>query len=285
MRKRECILLAATALVVLAAILLGSVARSALRPGDPVVNGRPLGFWLRQLDAETAASPSWDAVKQLRGTNRPAGSGPATAVRRLGTNALPYLLHALTNTDSNFRTRVRAFLQGKLHCNLVHSASELRRGALLGFAVLGPVAKPALPALVGALDLKSQSKGVRGSVALVLAFIGPAGQASLVQGLTSTNPAVRHDSMVTLELCQVSTPAVLQGLMRAAVRNPASAPLFISLACDLGRNGGALLVPFVTNEIRSPFLRVRLEAIGELGKLAREGIHSQVAVAAPGAPS
>ncbi len=276
MRKRECVLLAAVAFT---AILLGLAARTALLPDGPVANGHPLRFWLRQLDASTPSGASLAQIDQVGSHSSPERIQAATAIRDLGIDALPYLLHALTNTDSTFRTRVRAFLQGKLHCDFVHSASELWRGAVLGFAVLGPVAKPALPALDGALNLKSQDEGVRQHVAFVLAFIGAAGQASLVRGVAGTDRSIQQDSALALKVCRVTSPAVLQGLMQAAVRNPGDAPFFISLTCDLGRESG-LVIPFLTNELRSPLLTVRMAAITGLDELAGQGIHSQMAIAA-----
>ncbi len=276
MRRRERKL---TAAVVLTAAFLGIVAWTALRSDSTFVEGRPLRSWLKQLDAST---PSWQFPTKLGqgGFNwSPAGAQAAAAIRELGANALPYLLQTLTNTDSTPRTRVREFLQSWLHCEFIHSASEFWRGAVLGFAALGPTANPAIPALAGALNLKSHDENVRRNVALVLACIGPEGQATLVRGLESTNSVVVGDCALTLRICQVSTPAVLKYLMKAAARDTARAPFFISLACDLGQHS-TLVLPFLMNEIRSPLSSVRMAAISGLGGFAGQGIPAQTAIAA-----
>jgi HEAT repeats len=276
MRKRERNL---TAAVLFAAACLGIVAWTALRSDRTFVDGRPLRSWLRQLDAST---PSWPFPMKLGqgGFNwSPAGAQAAAAVRKLGASSLPYLLQTLTNTGSSLRARARELLQSKLHCELIHSASEFWRGAVLGFAVLGAGAKPALPALAGALNLKSQDENVRRNVALVLASMGPEGQAALVRGLESTNSVVAGDCALTLKICRVSTPAVLKHLMRGAVRDRAKAPFFISLLCDLGPHS-TLAVPFLTNEIRSPTPSVRMAAIAGLGRISGQGVQARTAIAA-----
>src|SRR5688572_24262698 len=63
----------------------------ALRPREPVFDGRPLSVWLQELGSE-------NSVKANRARE---------AVKAMGTNALPTLIHLLGTRESFLKAKLR----------------------------------------------------------------------------------------------------------------------------------------------------------------------------------
>ena len=76
----------AIALVVLLAVIATVVAFIALRPREPVYEGKRLSEWLRDLDDNTLAADSRNRA--------------VDAVRQIGTNCVPTLVDMLQSSDS-----------------------------------------------------------------------------------------------------------------------------------------------------------------------------------------
>jgi hypothetical protein len=123
-------------LAILLLALLGGVIWQTPRQREPVYQGKPLSFWLKdfELDAQLGKPSSDQAVE---------------AVRQAGTNAFPILLRLFRARDSDLKHRVTS-LARKQHFITIHyvTADSQRWVARQGFMALGRVAKYAVPRLV-----------------------------------------------------------------------------------------------------------------------------------------
>lgn len=131
-------------LVCLALILSFSawVGFVSVRPSEPVYEGHRLTEWLYE---------NWKGPPPDREFVGPSGtkSDSERAIRAIGTNALPTLLKLMAAKDSALKTQFTSLLrrQSLLKINLVDAHSQ-RFQAYLGFKILGPDAKDAVPGLV-----------------------------------------------------------------------------------------------------------------------------------------
>jgi HEAT repeat protein len=123
-------------------LVLAGFAWLVLRPHEPVYQGRALSVWFQQ------AYP--------RGTYDLAPHSPeaANAVSAIGTDAVPSLLRMAAAGDTMERRILAHFALEFpfLHLPVQQNDGEL---AVWGFKVLGPKARPAIPALIRLLDDKS----------------------------------------------------------------------------------------------------------------------------------
>src|SRR5688572_4131265 len=107
-------------------------------PTEPAHGGKKLSAWLDELSAMTF---SGECNPHTR---------PAQAVRAIGTNAIPRLLHELrTRQGGALRQRLNQLLgrQRFIKFRFEDSRTRLRR-AVMGFAALGPIAESAIPSLL-----------------------------------------------------------------------------------------------------------------------------------------
>jgi hypothetical protein len=155
---------------------------------EPAWQGRTLGAWLRDFDAdrpETRASA-------------------ADAIRQIGTNALPFILQRLQHRDPGSRSTIFA-LKLKLF-ELLNKQSLVkiqfrlgaspRHQALAAIDALGLLATNALPALEKLLHESPPDP----RVPYVIARIGPEGLPLLRQALTNENRIFRTEARVCLEM-------------------------------------------------------------------------------------
>jgi hypothetical protein len=105
---------------------------------------------------------------------------PAQAVRAIGTNAIPWLLHELRAEGGTLKWRFNQLLgrQTFVKFRFMDADTRLRR-ACMGFAALGPIAEPAIPTL---LKLVEDNPGY---VPSALAYVGPPAIPALQQCLTN----------------------------------------------------------------------------------------------------
>src|ERR1035437_715646 len=90
MRKRVHI-----ALGVLLAALAGVIAWQAVREREPVYQGKPLSVWLRQY-----------RVTHTDGDGGELGKQTETAIRQIGTNAIPIYMGIITTKESALKLRL-----------------------------------------------------------------------------------------------------------------------------------------------------------------------------------
>ncbi|MDB6067668.1 MAG: repeat-containing protein [Pedosphaera sp.] len=139
--------------------VVGGVAWFALRHHQPFYNGKGLRSWLETVHMKGMIVP---------------GSEEETAIRAIGTNALPELLRMIsaknnTTVWSNMLSRMSLRTRFRYH---LLSADDVRWDGNGGFLVLGAAAKPAVPALIDLLE-HDKNIDVRRHAAIALQRIGP----------------------------------------------------------------------------------------------------------------
>jgi hypothetical protein len=135
---------------------------------EPEFQKRSLSNWLDELSA-------FDSSRRYD-SNTPA----VRAVRAIGTNGIPWLMHELQADTDTFRSTVNALLdkQSIVKRRFLDSNSRLAR-ATLGFETLGPIAEPAIP------DLLASVERFPGYIPTALAGIGEAAIPALQICLTN----------------------------------------------------------------------------------------------------
>lgn len=162
-QKRRLMIAGGLALAVVAVIVVTSGG-----PTEPAHDGKRLSAWLDELSA-----------MPFPGECDP-NTRPAQAVRAIGTNAIPWLLHELRADGGTLKWRINQLLghQTFIKFRFTDPHTRLRR-ACMGFAALGPIAEPAIPTLLKLVEDKP------GYVPTALAYIGPPAIPALQQCLTN----------------------------------------------------------------------------------------------------
>jgi len=155
---------------------------SLIQSSEPYHGGKPLSFWLKQYATYSSG---------FGGTNQPEAQWPEvdTALRSIGTNAVPDLLRMLAARDSAMKLKIITLAQ-KQSVVPVHfiPAAERRREALQIFGYIRMNGVSAVPGLIKLL--RNPEAAVRASAAIVLADIGPGAKAAvpeLVRALKDTD--------------------------------------------------------------------------------------------------
>jgi HEAT repeat protein len=149
MHKRVQIAVAAFIVVV-----VGVITWQVLYEREPVYQGKTLSIWLEE------ARPDWVSPET------------ETAVRAMGTDALPPLLNMVRVRESVVR-KALSELSTRQRWLAIHvrARGEIQRMAYCGFMVLGPTAKPAVPKLARLLE--EDDPQVRCLAAHCLGNLGP----------------------------------------------------------------------------------------------------------------
>jgi hypothetical protein len=182
MRKRVHIVLA-----IGLAMVAGAIAWQVLRQREPVYQGRQLGFWLRQ----------W-ATTHLDGDGGDVGHQAETAIRQIGTNAIPLYLEMLTTKESTLKLKLLTMVPnrwaGRLPRNGVY---EYRLLGAYGFMALGVESRSTVPALMALL--KDVDPDVRATAAFTLQRLGPVASnalPSLIACLEDPSYTVRYHAIL-----------------------------------------------------------------------------------------
>jgi HEAT repeat protein len=157
----------------LSALFMGIVL--LLPPRPPRYQGKALALWLQALPNNFTFQPLPPNEAE-------------EALRHMGSNAVPYLIQMLRARDSAFVEKVKLQLDRFPAINLAyHHAWQDRIDALKAVAVLGPVAKRAIPEISNIL-----AQGLELNLSLIaLDRIGPEAVPALLQTLTITNDKAR----------------------------------------------------------------------------------------------
>jgi hypothetical protein len=187
-----------------------------LRPREPVYQGRPLSFWVRQLDdGEPWAGFSYRSwrtnlsVEQIQA---------AEAIRHIGTNALPFLLPGATRKERLYDGLFIAIVGNKQQ---EREARKRRLGrawdAALALYALGPAARPCLPQLKEAY-YDYGNEGTARNAAVALVGIGPEGRQVLSDTITNTNWFACF-GIWALASQHVTTPGAVDSLIQVLTNN------------------------------------------------------------------
>jgi HEAT repeat protein len=128
-----------------------------------------------------------------------------TAIRTMGTNALPYLVGMVSARDSSLRLKLRAWA-GKnpsIRKWIRTSNGERLRGAA-GLEALGPIAAPAIPELIPLLGDEQTAY----PAALALGAIGESAVPALVQCLTNANAQLRVSAVQAINFMHGAEGAI-----------------------------------------------------------------------------
>ena len=144
-------------------------------PKEPIFAGRSLSEWCLDFDP--------GRPKRLTGAAQ-------TALRSIGTNALPILIARATQRDEDFNQQVK---DASFRYRWFHSGrfpGEFWDGVFGAFRALGPEAAGAIPALTECLT-NSSWPGPADTSALALAAIGSPALPSLITALTCPSESAR----------------------------------------------------------------------------------------------
>jgi hypothetical protein len=191
-------IVSATLAIVLATVIVIRL----LTPPDPEYAGRPLSFWLQGYDW-TVSGPSTVVVKGVPGFPVQRGREAAdTAVKALGTNAVPRLLSMLQERDSPLMTNLVRWAGAHLHGAFHYaSAQEKAQEAFFALGALGQEGKTPVQELIGIYDGCPWVS--RRAILQVLGGLGSRPQAKeavplFVRELTNKDETIRCDAIFAL---------------------------------------------------------------------------------------
>ena len=150
----------------------------------PSYQGKTLGQWIvpfcRQTTNGLDAPGGPGQFEQLQPVRR--------AVAQFGTNALPFLIASLNQRESALHRTIRQLADKQPLVTFRLADPRVRQvRAIRALAILGPVARPAIPSLAVQLTNSSLSE----HAVYALAGMGPAGTRALVDNYTNAAPAAR----------------------------------------------------------------------------------------------
>ena len=234
--------------LVLTLALAGLWAWRLSRPAEPEYDGRTLTEWLYPTDpdfewipndlyghihdellAQLESGEPWAATKVGTVLASPDGSPRREALRSLGTDALPWLLDWMASRPGAAEW-LRGYVRRRFAFPLFRpgglSPVERRHVAAFdGFAELGALAEPALPALSNLLNEPNPDL----PLAWAIAQIGPKGIAVLTNALTHPRGEVRDLAALSLGLEGSAATSAVPTLLTLIDRGEASYDLLGAL--------------------------------------------------------
>jgi|GEM_PF-2318126 len=221
-----------------------------VRPGEPRFQGKPLSFWLTQIEQTDP------------GRGESLSDATRMAISRIGSNAVPYLVEMLKSKDSAFAERVRKFYDDQDWGEPPFRPAWRRQyAAAVAFEVLGPAGVGAIPKLQVLLDDEERV----GPVASALVRIGSEAIPALTNGLASTNREVRRTIAFLLgRLESKASPAI--PALKAALGD-ADAEVAGNAARSLGRirDRPAEMLPVFRECLMDSKATVRKQALQGIG--------------------
>jgi hypothetical protein len=204
MEKRGRVLIAVVAVAVLATLVWTLLAR----PSEPVYKGGSLSYWLIQRTDSNSKAERDEA---------------ATAIRAMGTNAIPTLLRMMRAKESRFKSRWLARRwYGLFEMHFSEPAGIVAR-AEEGFDVLGTDAASAVPELSKILD-ETLSPECASRTANALGNIGPDGRAavpSLLRAATKTKGTAHYEAFWALGKIHADPGSAVPVLLGVVSNTPA----------------------------------------------------------------
>lgn len=195
------------ALAVFVVAVLTVIGWQAFSLREPVYQGKCLSVWLEQYGTN-----HWSS-----GQNSELDKQAGTAIRQIGTNALPMLLERLRARDTRLKQVMMIWMQKLVHFNF-KSANQCHVEAVAAYEVLGPLASAQVHNLIELLS-NDPSPAVRYNAASALGYIGPeaklAGPA-LCRATKDSNHTIRNNSFWALSRIladpELTMPVLIAGL-------------------------------------------------------------------------
>jgi HEAT repeat protein len=260
------------AATLLLAAVLGIVLWLALRPSpqEPTYQGRSLRSWLREYHRN----------RQRWGTDAETTKA-ALAIRHIGTNGVATLLRMLCAEDPGVITKLQELDRRGLLLKVRPNPAWLQQQeAAMGFELLGPDAKDAVPALVGLFERRIISSGWAAGGAL--GTIGPGAKAAvpaLLAAATNADPSMRPGALLALKGIH-SDPARTIPVMVGAL-NDTNRGVAVVAYCGLvafQKEARPILTQLLTNQDAT----LRLNAADAIRKLNALAVQKPDGLAKPG---
>ena len=236
-------------------LIIAALVFAATRPHEPRYQGKKLSAWLEEIDFNDWPQQN-SAELQF-------------ALRRMGTNTLPFLLSRLRLRNSDAKLKLAEWA-GKQHVLPIrfHNNDRDCWAAIVAFQILGPIAKPAIPSLEKMLNERDINYH---AVAQSLRFIGTDAIPSLTNTWSHSNPDVREAGFNSLvEMGTNATTAV--PFLVAALKD--SDPEIRGTAAysmwSVGRNQEAIALPALIKTLDDPYPEVQVAAIRALRRFGNK---------------
>ena len=231
--------------------ILTLLAWLALRSTEPSYHGRPLSVCLRDCS-------------EGRDDEAP------NAIRAIGTNALPALFELARTKDSSGRKALLKFASRQSQFAF-EGSSEAHDLSMRGYAILGPAAAEAVPALTNLLS----DPELQLSAILCLSHIGTAAEdaiPALLLQLTNTDYVVGASAKAALATIHRRPEQVVPVLIANLVARPARDPTPHLTVEALGRFGNEAnaAVPSIVPLLMDGRLLVRTAATNALKRIDPE---------------
>ena len=251
-------LLLAIGVVIVA--VCGASVWHVLHPAEPYYQGKALSVWLRQhYDCSRLYYESAQSKQRLADAD--------SAIRQIGTNALPVLLKMTASDQSPPRSIVGFYFWASFQ-----SRANPHVLAETGFEVLGPIAKPGVPDLVRLLNSTNDQNRV--NAAIMLSAIGPAANDAvpgLIQHLADTNALVNMMCIIALGKIHGKPELAVPALLPYLAITPIPSYAAIKAIGEFGADARGA-VPALTNLLVYPQLSIRRDATNALKAIAPEAI-------------
>jgi hypothetical protein len=184
--------------IALLLLCMAGVAIHSSRPDEVYYHGKSLSRWLDQLDDQPNFEAAGNAVVwHVLPPKTRQQIEAADAIRAMGTNAMPRLMHDLSVNDSQLfelSQRVQQYFREKIlhqprrnRFPLVSPAQKIQSKAALAMDALGPAAQSAIPQLASMANKPTSPSSCKGA-SFILAGMGPAGIDALTNLPPSANP-------------------------------------------------------------------------------------------------
>jgi len=251
--------------IVVAVLLVGIlsvICWQVLRPRVPAYQGKTLKIWLEEsLLAYNYTTPPTEESMAAR-------EEVGTAIRQIGTNAIPLLVKMATDKASPLKSRlIMIARRQRWVATHLHTDHENQEMAVFGFYALGSLAKDAVPALIDLLgdsDVETRLHAADG-----LGNIGPTAKAAvpyLIPFLNDTNRIVRWDTTVNLGRIHSESTLVVPALLKSLNRSNVILTTTITVLGEFGGEATSA-VPFLVQHLNAENDYVRLEATNALKRI------------------
>lgn len=236
---------------------------------DPVYQGKALSQWVA-----TPNPGRYDA----------SGSASAiVAVRQMGTNALPFLIREFRSRDALIWRILpgplyRLKMTGRIRTLFGPTADERQQRAGYFLEMLGPVAKPVIPALSECLDrpdIAMQAVDVLGNHGQgAYVSLGPEATLPLLKAMTNGNPVVRLTAVNALGLLGTRPDLVVPVLINALKDPDPHVRLMTVYAFGGYRMDSATIVPALMLSLDDTDSNVRQATLMTLGSYRTRALMS-----------
>ena len=247
MKKAAC-----SVLFLLLAVLSVGVAHRVAPAREPVYQGKLLSAWLEDLNS--TALYTQESAK--------------AAILQMGTNAVPALVQFLHASDSRFKLLLMELTRKQMVVRLhFRTAEERHLMAIKGCRALGPLARPAIPALIGFLNHAGTANEAAYSLVVIDEGIFP-----LTRAVTNANNEIliRTAAIARLASGQYDEKTVVAVLLKTLQdENPEISSRAARSLGSITKEPG-LVVKALTGSLRSPNALVRRESAQALGNFGPE---------------